>query len=199
MINFKMKCLKITTYAETLRRVQLSSNFFLLLSLISHSRPRFEHVVLKKCIKSGNITDKKNRILKDFFYFLILKCRQNRKIQLCGEKNRASGMSCPLYIETEMKVWKKCLMNFRFQIWWFQLQFRFKCIIFFQLILEILKSQLCFWMSIKTTMTSVHTKSSRSSIRPLVVVETSYDIAMMSCLHYFFKKVVPSFEKRNAR
>ena len=30
------------------RHVQLSSNFFLLLSLISHSRARFEYVFLKK-------------------------------------------------------------------------------------------------------------------------------------------------------
>ena len=34
---------------------------------------------LKKYIKSGNITEKKNKTLKDFYYFLKLKCWQNRK------------------------------------------------------------------------------------------------------------------------
>ena len=47
-------------------RVQLSSNFFLLLSLISHSHARFEYVFQKTYIKSGNTTEKKNKTLKDF-------------------------------------------------------------------------------------------------------------------------------------
>ena len=38
----------------------------LLLSLISHSRVRFEHVFKKTYIKSGNITGKKDKTLKDF-------------------------------------------------------------------------------------------------------------------------------------
>ena len=46
-------------------RVQLSSNFYPLLSLISHSRTRFEHGFLKTDIKSGNIIEKKNKTLKD--------------------------------------------------------------------------------------------------------------------------------------
>ena len=47
-------------------RAQLSSIFFLLVSLISQTGARFEHVFLKKYIKSGNITEKKYKILKDF-------------------------------------------------------------------------------------------------------------------------------------
>ena len=47
-------------------RVQLSFSFFLLSSLISYSRATFEHVFLNTCIKSGNITEKKNMTLKDF-------------------------------------------------------------------------------------------------------------------------------------
>ena len=47
-------------------RVQLSFNFLLLLSIISHSLARFEHVFLKIYIKSGNIIEKKNKTLKYF-------------------------------------------------------------------------------------------------------------------------------------
>ena len=46
--------------------VKLSSIFFLLLSLISHSRVRFENFLKIKYIKTGNITAKKNNTLKDF-------------------------------------------------------------------------------------------------------------------------------------
>ena len=108
-------------------RVQLSSNFFLLLSLILHSRVGFEHAFLKTYIKSGNITEKKNKTLKDFKYFLILKWRQNwiklnsvRSLWLCGETNRHSSMLCPLCVETKMKktkvveVSKVCQISFRF-------------------------------------------------------------------------------------
>ena len=48
-------------------RVQLSSNFFLLSSLISHSHAKFEQIFFKKIYtKSGKITEKKNKTWKDF-------------------------------------------------------------------------------------------------------------------------------------
>ena len=77
-----------------------------------------------KNIKSGNINEKKNKTLKDFQYFLILKCRENwiklnsvRSLSLCGETNRPSEMPFPLCVETKMKktkVWKEYQINFRF-------------------------------------------------------------------------------------
>ena len=61
--------------------------FFLILSIISHSLARFEHVFFFLIYyKSGNITEKKNKTLKDFHYFLISKCRQNQiKLELSEE------------------------------------------------------------------------------------------------------------------
>ena len=47
-------------------RVQLSSNFFLLLSLISHSRTRFEHIFLKNTSKVEILQWWKKRLWKDF-------------------------------------------------------------------------------------------------------------------------------------
>ena len=47
-------------------RAQLSSIFFLLVSLISQTGARSEQFFFKKYIKSGNITEKKYKILKDF-------------------------------------------------------------------------------------------------------------------------------------
>ena len=38
-------------------------------------------------------------------------------LQLCGEKNRPSGMTCSLHVETKMKktkLWKECEIIFRF-------------------------------------------------------------------------------------
>ena len=61
-----LKNLTIFTNRRKVGRVQLSSNFFLLLSLITHSRARFEHVFFKMYIKSGNITEKKNKTLTIF-------------------------------------------------------------------------------------------------------------------------------------
>ena len=40
-----------------------------------------------------------------------------KSLKLRGEKNRASGISCPLFIKTKMKkakVWKECQTNFIF-------------------------------------------------------------------------------------
>ena len=56
---FPFNCRKV-------RRAQLSSIFFLLVSLISQTGARSEQFFLKKYIKSGNITEKKYKILKDF-------------------------------------------------------------------------------------------------------------------------------------
>ena len=68
--------------------------FCYLLSLISHSLARFENIFLKMSIKSGNITEKKNKTLKDFLYFLIPKRQEDRmklnsvrSLWLCGKKN----------------------------------------------------------------------------------------------------------------
>ena len=60
-------------------RVQLSSNFFLLLALISHPRTRFEHIFLKNTSKVEILQWSKKKTLKGFWYFLILKWRQNWK------------------------------------------------------------------------------------------------------------------------
>ena len=71
---------------------------------------------LKKYIKSGNITEKKNKTLKDFYYFLKLNCGKNLKKKKKKKKEfneefiamwkRASGMSSPLCIGTKMKKTK---------------------------------------------------------------------------------------------
>ena len=40
-----------------------------------------------------------------------------KSLKLRGDKNRTSGISCPLIIETKMKkakVWKECQINFIF-------------------------------------------------------------------------------------
>ena len=106
----------------TVRRVQLSSNFFLLLSLISHSCARFEDVFLKNIHqKRKYCREEKQDFERLLIIFNIKMSAKSKKIELneefCGERNRASGLSCPLSIETTMsktKVWKKCQINFRF-------------------------------------------------------------------------------------
>ena len=67
-------------------RVQLSSNFFVLLSLIRHSRARFEDF-FEVYIKSGNITEKKNKTFnKRFLIFLNTKMSaKSNKIELIEE------------------------------------------------------------------------------------------------------------------
>ena len=83
-------------------RVQLSSNFYPLLLLISHSRTRFEHAFLKTDIKSGNIIEKKNKILKDKMLTKSNEIKHSVEFMTRGEKNRPSAMSCPHCIETKM-------------------------------------------------------------------------------------------------
>ena len=85
-----------------------------MLSLITQSRARFEHVLLKIYIKSGNIANREEK--RDFERFLIylnikMSAKSNKiehgiELWLCGEKNRLFGMSCFLRIETKLKKTK---------------------------------------------------------------------------------------------
>ena len=60
--------------------------FFLLLSLISHSFARFEHIFKKIYIKSGNITEKKNKTCERLLIFLNIKMSaKSNKIELSKE------------------------------------------------------------------------------------------------------------------
>ena len=79
----------------------------------------------------------------------------------------------PLYPDKNEKDKSLKRMSDKFQIfsdWYFRITFCFKCEIFFQLTPEILKFQLCFQISIKTTLTGGHWTSLQLSIPRLVVV-----------------------------
>ena len=151
-------------------------------SLITQSCARFEHVFFKIYIKSGNITEKKNKTLQDFLYFLTSKCQQNwmklnsmRSLWLCGEKNRPFWMLCPLHIETKMKVLKECrissVSNVKsfFSSQW-RLAYRFQLTVVYMM-----------------------------SCCQVDVLWHCNDVVCSLCSRYFLKKVVPCFEKRSLR
>ena len=102
-------------------RVQLSSNFWLFLALIvititSEIWTRF----LKKIHQKWEYYTEGKQDFEKLLIFLNIEMSENRiklnsvkRIWLCGEKNRPSGISCSLCIQTEIKktkVWK----DFRF-------------------------------------------------------------------------------------
>ena len=68
----------------------------------------------------------------------------------------------PLYPDTNERDKSLKTMSDKFQIfsdWYFRIRFCFKCEIFFQFTPEILKFQLCFLISIKTTLPGGHSTS----------------------------------------
>ena len=108
-------------------RVQLSSNFLLLLSLIAivitltcEIWTRF----LKNIHQKWEYYKEEKQDFERLLIFLNTKMPANRiklnsvrSLWLCGEKNKPSGMSCSHRIQTKKKktkVWKECQINFRF-------------------------------------------------------------------------------------
>ena len=142
-------------------RVQLSSSFFLLLSLISRSRTRFEHVFLKKYIKSGNITERKNKTFKRFLTFLNVKIlAKSKKIELNEEfitmwrkDQRIWDDISPLHRERNEKYKSLERLGFLIEIPWRFLNFSY-----------------VFKTTFKTTLTSGHTTSLQPSIWCFIVV-----------------------------
>ena len=133
-------------------RVQLSSNFWLLLALIAivitltcEIRTRF----LKSILQKWEYYTEGKQDFEKLFIFLNIEMSENRiklnsarRMWLCGEKNRPSGMSCSNCIQTKIKktkVWKDFQI---FSDWYFRITFCFECEVFFHLTPEILKFQL---------------------------------------------------------
>ena len=108
-------------------RVQLSSNFLLLLSVIAIVITLTCEIWIrffKNIHQKWEYYRAEKRDFERLLIFLNTKMSENRikfnsvrSLWLCGETNRPSGMSCSHCIQTKMKktkVWKECQINFRF-------------------------------------------------------------------------------------
>ena len=120
----KLKVFASSRHWRKVERIEFSSNFFLLLSLISYSCKISIRCFFKKIRQKQKYYKEEKTDTERFLIFLNIKMSGKSKkmnslkiLQLCGEKNRPSGMTCSLHVETKMKktkLWKECEIIFRF-------------------------------------------------------------------------------------
>ena len=163
------------------RRVQLSSNFLLLLSQFQNHVRDLNTFFEKHTSKVGKYHREEKQDFKRLLIFLNIKIwTKSNKIELSEEfsamwreQQNPWDLMSPLIWGKNEKDKSLKRMSDTFQIfsdWYFWIKFCFRCEIFFKLTPEILKFQLCFKISIKTAFTSGHTTSLQLSIPRLVSV-----------------------------